>query len=149
MDHMMHQRPAPFGMIGFLLGVAALLVVLIQMSSFFDPPEQSVGTVIGEIAADIKQSAARALSGEPAPPPPPPAIDYALYITIGALVVAAAAILAGGVALYRHEPHRLAYFAIGLGLSAFAAQFVFWMAIVICGTVLLITIIKNVDAITE
>ncbi|MEM6595461.1 MAG: hypothetical protein AAF672_11780 [Pseudomonadota bacterium] len=149
MHHMTDERPAPFGMIGFLLGVVALLVIFVQMSALFEPQQPSAVSVIGEIAAEIKQSAARALSGEPAPPPPPPTPNYGLYITIGALCVAGAAIVAGGVALYRHEPHRLAYLSIGLGLSAFAAQFVFWLAILICGTVLLLTIIKNVDIITE
>ncbi|MEM7471252.1 MAG: hypothetical protein AAF340_07865 [Pseudomonadota bacterium] len=149
MDHMMQERPAPWGMIGFILGVVSLLILLVQMSALFEPQPKSTGQVIGEIAADIKQSAARALSGEPAPEPEPVPTDYTIAIVIGALCLAGAAVVAGGVGLYRHEPHRLSYLAIGFGMSAFVAQFVFWLAVVICGTVLLVTIVKNLDMITE
>ena len=62
-------QPAKFGLLGFMLGVVSLVVILIQLSVFFEPQEKSAGVTIGEIAAEIKQSAARALSGEPAPAP--------------------------------------------------------------------------------
>jgi hypothetical protein len=55
------EKPAKFGLIGFLLGIASLVVILIQLSALFEPQEKSSGSVIGEIAADIKQSAARVL----------------------------------------------------------------------------------------
>jgi hypothetical protein len=39
--------------------------------------------------------------------------------------------------------------AVGFGVSAFVAQYVFWLAILICGTVLLISIIANLDSIVS
>ena len=141
------ERPAKFGLIGFLLGIASLVAILIQLSTFFEPQEKSSGSVIGEIAADIKQSAARALSGEPAPEPTSPPQDYGQFLTIAALCAAGIAVVLGGIGLYRNEPHRLSYLAVGFGVSAFVMQYVFWLAILICGVALLISIIGNLDSI--
>ena len=140
-------QSAKFGLMGFMLGIVSLVVILIQLSVFFEPQEQSAGSTIGEIAAEIKLSAARALSGEPAPAPEPLPQDYARVITIAALCAAGIAAVLGGIGLYRNEPHRLSYMAVGFGVSAFVMQFVFWLAILICGIVLMISIIGNLGEI--
>ena len=62
------SRPI-WGLSGFIVGVLALVVVGLLVSGQFDPPSKSVGTTVGEIAAEIKSSAKRALSGAPAPEP--------------------------------------------------------------------------------
>jgi hypothetical protein len=143
------ERTAKFGLIGFMLGIASLVVILIQLAAIFEPQEKSSGSVIGEIAADIKQSAARALTGEPAPEVAPPPQDYSQLITIAALCTAGIAVALGGIGLYRNEPHRLSYMAVGIGVSAFVMQYVFWLAILICGMALLISIIGNLDSIFD
>jgi len=149
MQEMTASNPAKFGLIGFFLGVASLLVILIQLSAFFEPPKQSAGSVIGEIAADIKSSAKAALTGDPKPAPPPPAQDTSRLITIAALTIAALAITLGGIGLFKNEPHRLPYLAIGFGLSALLMQYVFWLAIIICAVALLTSILNNLDSIFE
>ena len=149
MEHAMADRPAKFGLVGFMLGIASLVVILIQLSAFFEPQEKSGASVIGEIAAEIKQSAARALAGEPAPKPTPRPPDYSQFITIAALCVAGIAVMLGGIGLYRNEPHRLSYMAVGIGVSALVVQYVFWLAIMICGIALLISIIGNLDGIFD
>lgn len=147
MEQTIKERTAKFGLAGFILGIASLVVILIQLSAFFEPQEQSSGTIIGEIAADIKQSAARTLAGEPAPEPTPPSRDYSQLVTYAALCVAGLAIVLGGIGLYRNEPHRLSYMAVGIGLSAFVMQYVFWLAVLICGVVLLVSILGSLDSI--
>ncbi len=147
MEQTIKDQPAKFGLVGFMLGIASLVVILIQLSAFFEPQEKSSGTVIGEIAAEIKQSAARALAGEPAPKPTPPPLDYSQFITIAALCVAGIAVVLGGIGLHRNEPHRLSYMAVGIGVSALVMHYVFWLAILICGVALLISIIGNLDSI--
>ena len=149
MEQITQERPAKFGLVGFMLGIASLVVILIQLSAFFEPQEKSSGTFIGEIAADIKQSAVRALAGEPAPEPTPTPQNYSQFITIAALCVAGIAVALGGIGLYRNEPHRLSYMAISIGVSAFVMQFVFWLAILICGVSLLISIIGDLDSIFD
>ena len=147
MERILQDQPAKFGLLGFLLGVASLVVVVIQLSTLFEPQAQSTGSVIGEIAADIRQSATRALTGEPAPAPTPPPKDYGQIIIIAAMVMAGVAVVFGGLGIYWKEPHRLSYMAVGFGMSAIVMQFVFWLALLICGVALLISIIGNLDSI--
>lgn len=149
MEKMIEERPAKFGLVGFLLAITSLVVVLIQLSAFFEPEAKSAGTSIGEIAAEIKQSAARALAGKPAPEPTPPPQDNRQIIAIAALCAAGIAVVLGGIGLYRNEPHRLSYMAIGVGVSAFVMQYVFWLAILICSVALLVSIIGNLDSIFD
>lgn len=147
MQDALHGRPATFGLIGFLIGAASIVVILIQLSALFEPQEKTSGAIIGEIAADIKQSAARALSGEPAPEPTQPRQDYSQIVTIAAICAAGVAIVLGGMGFYRNEPPRLPFLAIGVGFSAIILQYVFWLAILICGVALLISIVGNLDSI--
>ena len=149
MEQASGMRPATFGLVGFILGIASLVIILVQFSALFEPQEASTGSFIGEIAADIKQSATRALTGQPAPEPMPSPKDYRHLITAAALCVAGIAIVLGGIGLYRNEPHRLSYLAVGIGVSAFVMQYVFWLALLICGVALLISIIGNLDSILE
>ena len=147
MEQAFEERPAKFGLVGFMLGIASLVVILIQLSAFFEPQEKSSGTVIGEIAAEIKQSATRAWEGAPAPKFTPPPRNYRQFITFAALSVAGIAVVLGGIGLYRNEPHRLSYLAVGIGISALVMHYVFWLAILICGVALLVSIIGNLDSI--
>lgn len=149
MEQALQDRPAKFGLIGFILGVVSIVVILLQLSAFLEPQEKSSGAVIGEIAADIRQAATRALSGEPAPAPPPanPRLDYYQLITVAALCAAGLAVGLGAVGLYRKEPSQLSFMAVGVGISALVMFFIFWMALLICGMILLISIIRNIDGI--
>lgn len=149
MQQTFDQQPAKFGLLGFMLGVVSLVIILIQFSAVFEPQPKSSGTVIGEIAAEIKQSAARALSGEPAPEPVEASQDFSQLATVFALIVAGIAVVLGGIGLFRNEPHRLSYLAIGIGGSAFVMQYVFWLALMICGVALLMSIIANLGSIFE
>lgn len=155
MDQLAEAPRAKFGLAGFFLAVASLLVVMLQLSSFFAPdpePQKTTGQVIGEIAADIRLSAQRALAGEPAPPPPPPAPaapDYSELVTNAAMAAAALAVILGGIALYRHEPARLPMLAVGIGLSAVVMQYFFWLAMVICAAVIIGAIINNIGDILD
>ncbi len=147
MQDAVQQRPATFGLLGFVLGVVSLVVILIQLSAFFEPQQKSSGAVIGEIAAEIKLSAARVLAGKPAPEAAPPKPDYGQIIAVAAMVVAGVAVMLGGIGLYRNEPHRLSYLAVGVGLSSIVMFYFFWLAVLICGAMLLVAIIKNLDSI--
>ena len=149
MEQAFEVRPPKFGLAGFMLSIASLVVVLIQLSVFFQPQEMSSGSVIGEIAADIKQSAVLALTGEPAPKPTPPPRDFSQFITIAGLCSAAIAVMLGGIGLYRNEPRRLSYMAVGVGVSALVMLYAFWLAILICGVALLISIIENLESIFD
>jgi hypothetical protein len=55
--------------IGLLFGGCALLIVLFHFGAGPLDPQPTIGQTIGETAADIRQSAVRALKGEPQPEP--------------------------------------------------------------------------------
>ena len=139
---------AKFGLIGFLLGVVALGIVVVQVSALFSEPEQSAAATIGEIAAEIRDSAKRALAGEPRPAPEPePAGSAMELMALVPYVLAGLAVMMGGVGLYRSEPKPLSFLAISFGVGAFVMYYAMWMAIMICGVVLLVAIIQNIGEI--
>ncbi|OAN97492.1 hypothetical protein A8B75_20015 [Sphingomonadales bacterium EhC05] len=147
MEQAISRQPAKFGLVAFMLSVASLLIVIVQLSTFFEPQEKTSGSVIGEIAADIKQSAKRALEGKPAPKPAPKQRDYNQFITLAALCCAGIAIVLAGIGLYRNESRQLSYLAVSLGVSTFVVQYLFLLAMLICGVVLLGAILNNLDSI--
>lgn len=141
-------EPRPiWGLWGLALGAAALVIVALQMSAIFSAPAPDPGTVIGEIAAEMRQSATRALLGQV--PPEPQAKPWSVmdFLILLAPVLAGLATLIGGISLYRREAPRLATIAITLGVSAFVMQYVFWLAIAICGILLLTAIVTNLESI--
>lgn len=139
------QRSQPIsGLLGFGAGAIALIIVLVQFSAGPFAPQPDIATSVGEIAAEIRQSATRALSGEAAPPPAaaPWDIDRALSLT--AAVLAGVAIILGLGALVRQETRAPAAGAIALGVGAAASQFVTWLVLVVLGVLLLVVIIQNI-----
>lgn len=140
---------AHFGLIGFFFGVVALLAAAIMTSGVLMPEtQQSIGTSIGEIARDIKAAATGAFTESAASPEPAP-FDPTKLLAIVTPVLAAIAVILGGVSVYREEPTSLPKLAIGFGLGAVAMQYVFWMALLICGAVIVTAIISNMDSIFD
>ncbi|MGJ8606070.1 MAG: hypothetical protein ACSHXH_18290 [Marivita sp.] len=144
---------ANFGLLGFFFGVGALLAAAMLTSGVFMPePQQSVGTSIGEIARDIRAAAngifsetveAPAAASEPAP------FDPTKLLSIVTPIFAAIAVVLGGASLFRHEPTSLPKLAIGFGIGAIVMQFVFWLALVICGTMVLVAILSKMESIFD
>lgn len=142
------QRPV-WGLAAFFIGVAALVAVTLHVSGVFAEPEQSAATTIGEIAAEIRNSAKRALAGEPAPAPVSEGRDWKAEraLALAVPIFAGVAALLGAVGLFRREAPALPAIGIGLGIGAFVMQFAFWMALLIGGICLLVAIINNIDGI--
>ena len=138
---------AHWGLIGFCFGACALLAAVMLTSGMMAPePEQSIGTTIGEIARDIRQAATGG-SKSVAPVAEPSGFDGLGLLMIVTPILAGVATVLGGISLYRHEPKTLSKMAIAMGLSAVAMQFAFWLAVLICGTVLLVSIMSNMGGI--
>ncbi|MEQ8966692.1 MAG: hypothetical protein RID91_12765 [Azospirillaceae bacterium] len=146
--HTAGHRPV-LGLAAFFVGALALVAVTLHISGTFAEPEQSAATTIGEIAAEIRNSAQRALSNDPAPAPPPPssAWDSEAFLLIAVPVLAGIAAVLGAVGLFRREAPTLPGIAIAMGCSAFVMQYVFWLALLIGGICLLIAIVNNLDGI--
>lgn len=143
----------PFwGFAAFIVGALALVAVSLQFGgAFTDPePERSAAQAIGEFAAEIRQSAQRALAGEEPPAPPQPVesgpdLQALLFYVIPGL--AAIAVILGVISLFQREPWRLPAIGIGLGLGAVVMQYAMIMAALIIGGILLAAIINNLGSI--
>jgi len=142
------RRPV-LGLLAFVLGAIALVAVTMYVSGTFSAPEKSAATTIGEIAAEIRQSARRALANEPAPAPELAVSgrDIEKILLIAVPILAGAAAVLGAVGLFRREAPTLPAVAIAMGCSAFVTQYLFWLALVIGGICLMVAILKNLDGI--
>jgi len=140
---------ASWGFIGFCFGALALLAAVMMTSGMMAPtpePQQSIGTTIGEIARDIRAAA----TGSPTHVADAPKIET--FDLIGVLLIVTPilggiATVLGGISLFRHEPTTLPKMAIAMGIGAIVMQYALWLALLVCGTVLLVSIISNMDGI--
>lgn len=140
--------PRPIaGYMGFLLGAVALILVLTHFWAGPFAPQQRASVSVGEIAAEMRESAKRALTGatQPAPESPPWDIDRVLKAVTGALAALAAVL--GVFAFVRHESRRPAIGAVALGAAAVTFQLFTWMVLAILGVVLLGMIMQNITGI--
>jgi hypothetical protein len=133
----------------FFFGVIALVVVTLHISGIFVEPEKSAATLIGEMAAEIRDSAKRALSNDPSPSPEPSsrAWDTDGIFQIAVPLLAGVAAVLGAIGLFRREAATLPAIAIAMGVTSFVMQYVFWLALVIGGICLLVAIVNNIDGI--
>lgn len=139
-------RPV-WGFAGFFAGVAALALVIMIMNGVFDPPAKSVGTTIGELAAEIRSSAREALKNGPSPAPEAAATSLREIAMLAVPVLAAIAAICGAIGLFRREERSLPLLAIAVGGGAVLMQFAMWLALLICGMILLYTVITNMHGI--
>ncbi|MFY0692505.1 MAG: hypothetical protein JXR14_11360 [Paracoccaceae bacterium] len=139
------KRSAIAGLLGFALGAVALIIVLVQHYGGPFTPQPEIGVTIGEIAADIKQSAIAKVTGTPLPPPEPAPdhVDYDRILKVIGAVGGACAVIAGLVGLIRREDRLPATYAVGLGIGTIAFQYLTWVILLICGVVLLVSILNN------
>ncbi|MEW9919110.1 hypothetical protein AB2B41_05825 [Marimonas sp. MJW-29] len=142
-------RAPSWGLAGFILGAIALIIVAVHVSAMFAEPEQSAGTKIGEIAAEIRQSALRSLSGQPKPEPEPEVVAPSIfsYLMLAAPVLAGLAAILGAIGLFRREALPLPLMAIGLGLAAVVMQYAIWLALLAAGVCLMVAILNNLGSI--
>lgn len=141
-------RPSPIaGMFGFAAGAAAFILVLVHFWAGPFAPQQGVTISIGEMAAEIREAATRAISGEAQPEAT--VTDWTLDKTIKlvAAVLAGLAVILGLAGMIRRETWRPAAGAITLGVAAVVFQMFVWAAMLIVGCILLFAIIQNVDGI--
>ncbi|MFK7834596.1 MAG: hypothetical protein AB8B60_00115 [Sulfitobacter sp.] len=107
----------------------------------------SAGAQIGEIAGEIKRSAWRTLLGLPKPAPEPVSPSLWVYTAMAAPILGVAAILLSVISGVMRENWRFAVYGTSLGVAAVVFQFFWWVAILIAGVVLLVTIIENMGGI--
>lgn len=128
------------------LGAGALALLLAMLNIFAGPfaPQPSVGAAIGEIAGEMRAAALRAATGAPQPAPEPRGWDIDRVLMLAAPLVGVVAIVLSMIAALRGEQYRLAGYGATLGAGAIVFQFVWWIALLIAGVILLVAIVENI-----
>lgn len=138
-------RPSPYaGGLGFALGAAALLLVLVQFWAGPFAPQQDAAVTIGEFAGEVRKAATRALLDQPQPAAQAVPWDVDRVLTLVAAVLAGGAVILGLAALVRHEPWRPAAGAVILGAGAVLFQFFAWTVLLVVGALIIVAILNNI-----
>lgn len=138
-------REHPFGLGSFALGTMALMMVSIVMFAGPFAPQQSPGITLGELAAAMRafatgETAATATSAQPRGWD----IDRVLQLIIPVLAVLSIAMAV--FAKLRQEPGKLAKWSAAIGAVALVVQFLWWLALLIAGVVLLVSMFENFES---
>lgn len=148
-----HSQPpsvlASWGLWAIICGAVAIALVFVQIQLLSGTSEAvPIGQQIGEIAGDIKRSAWRSFLGLAPPEPEPVPISRreqvfdVIYTAIP--VIGCLAIVLAAVSLLKRENWRLGFYGVALGGGAILFQYLWWMAILILGFILLIKIVENI-----
>ncbi len=138
---------APFRKLGFwavLTGAIALCLVFVQIVGPTLEPAPSAATQIGEIAGEIKRSAWRSFLGMPAPEPEEQAAPASSYLALAAPILGVIAILLSLASGILRENWRYSVYGTTLGAAAVIFHFVWWIALLVAGVLLLVAIIENI-----
>lgn len=139
----------PFGIGSMAAAAIALLLTVAHISFGPFAPQKPVEQTIAETAVNIKEAAKRALTGEAQPEEEKPVSKWNadLIADIAVFVLAAAAILLALIALIRNEQRTPAFTGFSLGAGVLLVAWLQWIALLICGAIILAAIISNLDQI--
>ncbi len=130
-----------------LIGALALMLVFAELVGPTFESRPSAATQIGEIAGEIKRSAWRTLLGLPAPEREIRAASVWSYLAIIAPLLGLVAVSLSLISAVLRENWRYPVYGVSLGATAIVFQFLWWLALVICGVLLLVAIIENIGEI--
>lgn len=133
-----------WGFWAVMTGALALMLVFAHIVGPTLEPKPSAATQIGEIAGEIKRSAWRTFLGLPQPEPVVEPVSFWSYFGLAAPILGAVAIVLSVLSGVRRENWRYAIYGTGLGVAAVVFHFFWWMALLIAGVVLLVSIIENI-----
>ena len=123
----------PFGWAAFGSGTMALVMVIVIFWAGPFAPQQPVGVSLGDMAAEIAKSAARAATGQETPPPLPVSRTLDDYLNVATGILAGLAVVFGLVSFIQHEAKRAAVSGIVLGGLAIGVQLFAWTIMMIAG----------------
>lgn len=133
-----------WGFWSVVLGALALMLVFAQMVGPSFETKPSAATQIGEIAGEIKRSAWRSFFGMPAPEPKVQSNSVWDYLAIIAPILGIAAVVLSLISGVLKENWRFPVYGVTLGASAIVFQYVWWLALLVCGVLILVAIIENI-----
>ncbi len=124
-------------------GALALMLVFLQIAGPMLEPQQSVGSQIGEIAGDMKRAAWRSFFGlEPdAEQLVRPSLWH--YFAVVAPMFGIVAIALSVISKVKKEHRQFPIYATGFGVTAILFQYLWWLALLVAGIMLIISVIQN------
>ncbi|MGD1869856.1 MAG: hypothetical protein ACFB0F_10180 [Neomegalonema sp.] len=138
-----------WGYLALIAGALSLSVAVLHVFGGPFAPQASIGTTIGEIAADIRASAMRSINGQAQPAPAPQNWDIDRILLVAAPILGVFAIVSAIISSIKRDPWRLVAYGATLGVAAIVLQFLFLLAMMIAGVCLLLAIIENFGEITQ
>lgn len=139
--------PSPFRKTGFwavLIGAIAVVLVFVQIVGPTLEPKPSAATQIGEIAGEIKRSAWRSFLGLSNPEPKVEAVTVWNYLALTAPILGVLALVLSMISGVMRENWRYPVYGASLGAAAIVFQYIWWIAILLAGVLLLVAIIENI-----
>ena len=140
----------PFGAWGFwgvLAGALALMLVFLQIVGPTLEPQPSAGDQIGEIAGDIARSAWQSFRGEYVAEPEPAEASVWIALGLAAPILGVIAIVLSMISAIRRENWHYPFYGSGLGAAAIVFYFVWWIALLFAGVLMLVAILENIGSI--
>jgi len=137
------------GLVAMALATVALIGAVVHLSMGPLAPQEPIERTIAQTALGIKEAAKRTIAGEAEPQPEPARrkADMDKIVDAAVLALAGAAMLLAIVALFRREERMPALIGFSLGGGVLLMSFLQWVAILICGAIILAAIISNLDQI--
>jgi len=140
--------PRHWGLWAVICGALAMVLIFVQFSLLTSHESVPIGEQIGQIAGDIKRSAWQSFFGISPTPKEPEPVPFSMQafevLFVVTPVVAGIAIILAAISLFKHENWRFGFYGMSLGIGAMMFQFLWWMALVILGMLLLVKIIENI-----
>ena len=138
-------RSNSFGLLAMVLAAIGLVVAVAQLSLGPFETKPTIERSIAETAVAIKDAAKRVVKGEKEPEPvvAKSGMDIDKIVGIAVIVFAAAGMVMAVVALFRREVQAPAYVGFSLGAGVLLMAWLQWIALIICGAIILVAIINN------
>ncbi len=120
-----------------------MILVFVQIVGPSLEPTPSVGEQVGEIAGEMKRAAWRTFLGLPKPEPEVQTVPFRHYLAMAAPVFGVLAVVLAVISAVKRENWRFATYAVSLGAGAMVFQFLWWVALLVMGVIMLVAIIEN------
>ncbi|MEM7320165.1 MAG: hypothetical protein AAF408_14225 [Pseudomonadota bacterium] len=133
-----------WGFWAVLTGAVAVILVFAQMIGPTFESGPSAATQVGEIAGEIKRSAWRTFLGLPSKEPEVTSVSGWNYVAMVIPVLGMVAILLSVISGVMRENRRYSVYGTSLGIAAVVFHYFWWVALLIAGVVLLVSIIENI-----
>jgi len=135
---------APFGFAGLFFAAIGLVIAMVTIYAGPFAPQPELGVAIGEVAGDAIKATLREVFNRPQPENVTVQQSWTIDKTLQIIVVVTAvfAILLAIFAAFRREPRTIVFGALSLGIAALVFQFFAWVALLICGVIIIMAILN-------